>query len=440
MARALLFLLPALAVAAEVDIESLRIGGTDLREVYFVGDLHGDAGCAREWVNATGLVVNGTWTRADAALVFLGDYVDKGIDSRGVMEFVRGLVEAFPDRVAAIAGNHDLFMLLDNTLDASDPRRPLGTSSLALPYSFFHPEEYPSSGFSPPRADDGELLDELLEVLGWVYAARATRHVLVDTEEVRVSGRYARGRRSLWETSDGAWEAAGAVRERLGLWQKEYRVGLHDTGAIGFLRARPLVAVVGDALVVHGGLPPEHVDAAAEHVAAAAGTDWRALSAETQAFAAAVTQDRAFHGRDGCELVREVLERTGLGRVVVGHTPHDDVTQRCGGKLVAADSSLSRPFRANGNYYCPAAGGGTSPVCERPVQRCEGSIARLSRSAGAPWPAEAELVRLHDRGPFGSRPFAAFYDRDAPSAFPTTAVALCLGLAFLLSHASRDVI
>ena len=75
-----------------------------------------------------------------------------------------------------------------------------------------------------------------------------------------------------------------------------------------------------------------------------------------------------------------------------------------------ADSSLSRPFRANGNYYCATTRrGGTSPVCEAPVDRCEGSIAKLSRSAGAPWPATAELVRLHEAPP-------------APPAVPTTAL------------------
>ena len=61
----------------------------------------------------------------------------------------------------------------------------------------------------------------------------------------------ARGRRSLWE----AFEPADAkrIRARLETWQVEYAKGLEETGLVDFLRARPLVAVVGDALVVHGG-------------------------------------------------------------------------------------------------------------------------------------------------------------------------------------------
>jgi len=37
---------------------------------------------------------------------------------------------------------------------------------------------------------------------------------------------------------------------------------------------------------------------------------------------------------------------------VVGHTPGDDARELCSGTLLAADSSLSRPFRAFGNMYC----------------------------------------------------------------------------------------
>ena len=49
-----------------------------------------------------------------------------------------------------------------------------------------------------------------------------------------------------------------------------------------------------------------------------------------------------------------MVEAEGVARVVVGHTPADQVRIKCGGQLVAADASLSRYFRAHGNLYCPA--------------------------------------------------------------------------------------
>lgn len=47
----------------------------------------------------------------------------------------------------------------------------------------------------------------------------------------------------------------------------------------------------------------------------------------------------------------ELLAHTGARRVVVGHTPADDARVLCGGALVAADSALSRPFRAFGHRH-----------------------------------------------------------------------------------------
>ena len=96
--------------AATVDVEPLRLLARDLTTVYYIGDLHGDATCARKWAEKTGLVkIEGdevAWTGPqDAALVFMGDYVDKGIDSRGVLEFVRRLTDASSGRAAINGGS-----------------------------------------------------------------------------------------------------------------------------------------------------------------------------------------------------------------------------------------------------------------------------------------------------------------------------------------------
>jgi len=111
----------------------LRVLDDELTDIYFIGDLHGDVGCARQWVERTGAIDFGNdpfastsslrsssssstprssssspeldsaadsrsasafvtpstgewrWTGGvHTALVFLGDFVDKGPDSRAV--------------------------------------------------------------------------------------------------------------------------------------------------------------------------------------------------------------------------------------------------------------------------------------------------------------------------------------------------------------------
>ena len=105
----------------------------------------------------------------------------------------------------------------------------------------------------------------------------------------------------------------------------------------------------------------------------------------------------------------------GVARVAVGHTPGEDARELCGGKLLAIDSSLSRPFRAFGNLYCPVPSssgpttswvrGGAETVSKQTSSasnsgcdalfedRCEGSIAKLERaSLSEQWPRHAIIV------------------------------------------------
>jgi len=68
-----------------------------------IGDIHG---CSR----ALRAIVEAIQPAADDTLVLLGDYVDRGSDSRGVLDFVLELEGRC--RVVPLLGNHEL-MLLD---------------------------------------------------------------------------------------------------------------------------------------------------------------------------------------------------------------------------------------------------------------------------------------------------------------------------------------
>src|SRR5437773_9250836 len=68
-----------------------------------IGDIHG---CSR----ALQAIVEAIQPAADDTLVLLGDYVDRGPDSRGVLDFL--LEQEERCRVVPLLGNHEL-MLLD---------------------------------------------------------------------------------------------------------------------------------------------------------------------------------------------------------------------------------------------------------------------------------------------------------------------------------------
>ena len=89
-----------------------------------------------------------------------------------------------------------------------------------------------------------------------------------------------------------------------------------------------------------------------------------------------------------CARVEAVCRLLNVSRIAVGHTPETNVRIRCGGRLLALDSTLSRSFRAHGNYYCNEAMEKSVPqFCPKRNVRCEGQIVRLERVGGEnqPW-------------------------------------------------------
>eukprot|EP00553_Chaetoceros_curvisetus_P002230 CAMPEP_0204628904 /NCGR_PEP_ID=MMETSP0717-20131115/16834_1 /ASSEMBLY_ACC=CAM_ASM_000666 /TAXON_ID=230516 /ORGANISM="Chaetoceros curvisetus" /LENGTH=154 /DNA_ID=CAMNT_0051645665 /DNA_START=89 /DNA_END=550 /DNA_ORIENTATION=- len=128
---------------------SLRQLSEDLTSIHFIGDLHADVGCAKKWVEKTRLVnITSTpfqWLGDSEkdAIVFLGDYVDKGSTSADVLKFVKELQETFPNNIVTMLGNHDVFLILDTALSFHPENpHPLGFPFYDYAYSFMHPEEY----------------------------------------------------------------------------------------------------------------------------------------------------------------------------------------------------------------------------------------------------------------------------------------------------------
>ena len=84
-------------------IQTLPNGPVDI-----VGDVHGELDALRVLMTAAGYDNRGRHPEG-RRLVFLGDLVDRGPDSPGVVRLVRGMVEQ--GRALAILGNHELNLL-----------------------------------------------------------------------------------------------------------------------------------------------------------------------------------------------------------------------------------------------------------------------------------------------------------------------------------------
>jgi serine/threonine protein phosphatase 1 len=82
---------------------------------YIVGDIHGRSDLLELMLELIDAHIGGTGS-ADPKLVFVGDYVDHGPDSMGVLARMRELTRDFPDNVTCLMGNHER-MILDFLTD-----------------------------------------------------------------------------------------------------------------------------------------------------------------------------------------------------------------------------------------------------------------------------------------------------------------------------------
>ncbi len=71
-----------------------------MASTFVIGDIHGDRA-------ALDALLAKLHPEDDDTVVFLGDYVDRGPDSRGVVERVRQFVREFPGKTVTLRGNHE---------------------------------------------------------------------------------------------------------------------------------------------------------------------------------------------------------------------------------------------------------------------------------------------------------------------------------------------
>ncbi len=72
--------------------------------IFVIGDVHGCSEMLKRLVDKIG------WEPANDRLIFVGDYIDRGEDSRGVVEFILALKKLSPN-ITCLIGNHEAIFL-----------------------------------------------------------------------------------------------------------------------------------------------------------------------------------------------------------------------------------------------------------------------------------------------------------------------------------------
>jgi len=118
---------------------------------FAIGDIHGDLAALNKLFARLPAFV------ADDTIVFLGDYLDRGPDSAGVVARIRELQATCPAKIIALRGNHE-----DAWLQVVDQ----GWPEFILPRSNGCFECYRSFiGGAPPTADDFSSPEEMAAML-----------------------------------------------------------------------------------------------------------------------------------------------------------------------------------------------------------------------------------------------------------------------------------
>ena len=118
MRRAFLLIVGALAIlraASPLDAQSVRI--------IAIGDIHGSIEGFTSILKVTGLADgNGKWTGGRTQLIQTGDYMDRGKDTRAVLDLLMALEDQAKEaggRAFALLGNHEVMNLIGETRDAT---------------------------------------------------------------------------------------------------------------------------------------------------------------------------------------------------------------------------------------------------------------------------------------------------------------------------------
>ena len=315
------FLLQTLALALLLLGAALpvRVLAADARQamparVIAVGDLHGDALAWRAIARDAGLIdARGKWTGGAAVLVQTGDVVDRGADSKAIIQDLMRLQKESAragGQVVALVGNHEAMNIIGDL-------------------RYVTPGEF--AAFA--NGNSAALRDKVFE------ANRAT-----------IISAYRQDKPQLSEAEIRSAWLADTPPGKL-----EHRAAWAPGGAIGkWVIGNPAVLQLGDTLFVHAGISAAYAQRSPEDINAAVA---KAL-AERDQVDTAIINDQAgplwYRGLAQAEPVatpgsdselRNVLAAQGARHIVIGHTPSlVGVTLRDGDRLAMIDTGIAAVY------------------------------------------------------------------------------------------------
>lgn len=111
------------------------VGPRPAQPVFVVGDLHGQSALLEAMLERIDAEIGGR-SLEDPMLIFVGDLVDRGPDSAGVLRRMQELTDDFPDNVQSLMGNHEQMLLDFLESPASRQARWMRNGGLATCESF----------------------------------------------------------------------------------------------------------------------------------------------------------------------------------------------------------------------------------------------------------------------------------------------------------------
>jgi hypothetical protein len=232
MRRGLFLLTLALALALQ------PIAGQGQGRIVAIGDIHGSLDGLTSILKATGLVdAKNKWAGGRTQLLQTGDYMDRGEQTRAVLDLLMALEPQAKDaggRALALLGNHEVMNLIGETRDVT--REIFATFADANSEKRREQAWHDYAKLAASKKDKGEPVPT-------VYAQT----------------------REAWMTT----HPPGFV---------EYKEALSPKGKYGqWLRGKPIVTVVDGSIFMHAGIPPAKPPARIEDLNAQAKDEIRRL-------------------------------------------------------------------------------------------------------------------------------------------------------------------
>lgn len=131
---------------------------------FAIGDIHGDLAALRKLFTRLPALTS------DDTVVFLGDYIDRGPDSAGVVAWLRDFIRTCPAKVVALRGNHEDAWLQVVDKGWAEFVLPRGNGCLEC-YRSFKGQPIPTEEEFPTNEDlDGMIEGKFIppDVLSWL--------------------------------------------------------------------------------------------------------------------------------------------------------------------------------------------------------------------------------------------------------------------------------